>query len=243
MRRPLIAAPCLLLVAGLLAHSADWLQDGGDSMRTNWQKDEKLISTSTAKNIKLLWKQKLDNQVRAMHSLLPPLVIERVNTPNGPKQLVIQAGVSDNVFALDVETGTMAWSLHFESTFQDSGGRGPSVLCPGGMTANVVIGPGDGGGKYIVYAASWDGRLHKVDAGTGKELIAPMKFMPSNGKPYALNLWNNSIYTHSAQGCGGNPNNVYIYDLATNIVGSWGPAGGGMGTGQGVCSGVRGTGR
>jgi outer membrane protein assembly factor BamB len=36
------------------------------------------------------------------------------------------------------------------------------------------------------------------------------------------------IYTHTAQGCGGNPNTVYAYDLATNKVGTWGPAGGGM---------------
>ena len=52
--------------------------------------------------------------------------------------------------------------------------------------------------------------------------------MPPNGKPYALNLRNNVIYTHTAQGCGGNPNMVYIYDLATDKVGAWGPAGGGM---------------
>ncbi len=41
--------------------------------------------------------------------------------------------------------------------------------------------------------------------------------MPPNGKPYALNLVNNVIYTHSGQGCGGNPNMAYSYDLATNI--------------------------
>ena len=52
--------------------------------------------------------------------------------------------------------------------------------------------------------------------------------MPPNGKPYALNLCKNVIYTHTAQGCGGNPNMVYTYDLATDKVGSWGPAGGGM---------------
>ena len=52
--------------------------------------------------------------------------------------------------------------------------------------------------------------------------------MPPNGKPYALNLFNNVIYTHTAQGCGGNPNMVYAYDLATKKVGTWGPAGGGM---------------
>jgi hypothetical protein len=58
--------------------------------------------------------------------------------------------------------------------------------------------------------------------------LPPAKFMPPNGKPYAMNLLNNVIYTHSAQGCGGNPNMAYTYDLATHKVGSWGPAGGGM---------------
>ena len=56
----------------------------------------------------------------------------------------------------------------------------------------------------------------------------PAKFMPPNGKPYALNLFNNKIYTHTAQGCGGNPNVAYVFDLATKKVGTWGPAGGGM---------------
>lgn len=223
-------APCaLLLILAVNARSADWLTDGADVPRSNWQKDEKLLSPSTVKDIKLLWTIKLNNQTRAMHSLLPPLVIGSVNTKAGAKQVVIQAGVSDNVFAIDVATGELLWTRHFDSTYQDGpGSRGPSVLCPGGMTANVTIGPGDGPGKYIIYAASWDGRLHKVDASTGEEISPPMKFMPPNGKPYAMSLHKNVLYTHSAQGCGGNPNMAYTYDLATDKVGSWGPAGGGM---------------
>ena len=67
-----------------------------------------------------------------------------------------------------------------------------------------------------------------LNAADGEALAPPAKFMPPNGKPYALNLVNNVIYTHSAQGCGGNPNMAYTYDLATHKVGSWGPAGGGM---------------
>ena len=74
------------------------------------------------------------------------------------------------------------------------------MLCPGGMTANVTIGPGDAPGKYIIYAASWDGRLHKLNAADGEALAPPAKFMPPNGKPYALNLVNNVIYTHSGAG-------------------------------------------
>ena len=80
------------------------------------------------------------------------------------------------------------------------------MLCPGGMTANVTIGPGEAPGKYTIYAASWDGRLHQLNAADGEDIVPPAKFMPPNGKPYAMNLFNNVIYTHSAQGCGGNPN-------------------------------------
>jgi outer membrane protein assembly factor BamB len=223
-----ITAPALLLVCGTAAMGADWLQDASDSVRSNWQKNETIISPANAKDIKLLWKINLKNGTRQMHSLLPPLVIGRVETPKGPKQLAIQAGVLDDVYAVDVETGQLFWHRHFESTYKEPEGARASVLCPGGMTANVVIGPGDGAGKYIIYAAAWDGRLHKVNAADGTEIAPPAKFMPPNGKPYALNLFNNVIYTHSGQGCGGNPNDAYTYDLATNKVGSWGPAGGGM---------------
>ena len=36
------------------------------------------------------------------------------------------------------------------------------------------------------------------------------------------------IYTTTAQGCGGNPNQFYAYDLATKKVGSFNPGSGGM---------------
>lgn len=229
MRRTLPALLTAVFLLGAPLPAADWLTDGGDSKRNNWQKDEHILTKENVGKMQLLWKRKLDNEPRQMHSLLEPLIIGRIDTPKGPKEMVIQAGVSDNVYALDARTGDLLWKRHFESTYQDpENGRRPSVLCPGGMTANVTVGPGDGPGKYKIYAASWDGRLHILNAGDGEPLSPPLKFMPPNGKPYALNLVNNVIYTHSAQGCGGNPNMAYTYDLATHKVGSWGPAGGGM---------------
>ena len=197
-------------------------------MRNNWQKDETILTKANVGTMQLLWKQKLDNQPRQMHSLLEPLVIGSVSTSSGPKELVIQSGVSDNVYALDAHTGDVVWHRHMESTYKEVDGGDSSVLCPGGMTANVTVGPGSSPGKYVIYAASWDGRLHQLNAADGEEIAPPSKFMPPNGKPYALNLVNNVIYTHSGQGCGGNPNDAYTYDLATHKVGSWGPAGGGM---------------
>ncbi|PYV12199.1 MAG: pyrrolo-quinoline quinone, partial [Acidobacteria bacterium] len=227
MRKLLIVTE--LMLGGIVAWGADWLTDGGNAERTAWQKDEKVLTTANVKDVKLLWKIKLDNQPRQMHSLLPALVAGRVSTSGGPKQIVVVAGVSDNIYAIDADKGEQLWNKHFESTWTPpAGGRGGGILCPGGLTATPVIAPAQAPDTYTIYAASWDGRLHRLNAADGAEVAPPAKFMPPNGKPYALNLVNNVIYTHTAQGCGGNPNVVYAYDLATDKVGTWGPAGGGM---------------
>ena len=227
MRRLLGTIACFSL---LTLWGADWLTDGGNTKRDAWQRDEKVFTPANAKDIKLLWKLKLDNEPRQMHSLFPPLIMEHVATPSGMKQIAIETGVSDNIYAIDVDKGEVIWKKHFISTWTPpaTGGRGGGILCPGGITATPVVAPAGAPGKYTVYVASWDGMLHQLNVSDGEDVKPPQKFMPPNGKPYALNLFNNVIYTHTAQGCGGNPNMVYSYDLATNKVGSWGPAGGGM---------------
>ena len=228
MRRFLLVT---LSFAGLASiWGADWLTDGGNPQRTAWQKDEKILSLETVKNMKLLWKVHLDNEPKVMHSLFPPLIVGQVTTSSGPKQIAIEAGSSDNIYGIDVETGQVIWKKHFASSFTPppSNGRGGNILCPGGQTATPVIAPTSTPGKYTIYAASWDGMLHQLNVADGEDVKAPTKFMPPNGKPYALNLWNGVLYTHTAQGCGGNPNIAYSYDLKTDKVGTWGPAGGGM---------------
>lgn len=217
-----IALP-LAMIAG------DWLTDGKDSQRTNWQQDEKIFNPSNAKDIKLLWKVKLPNEVREMHSLFVPLIVDRVNTPRGPREVLIETGVSDNIYAIDAETGELIWKKHFNSTYTPPlNARPGGILCPGGITATPTIAPTGVAGKYTAYVVSWDGSLHQINVADGEDVATPAKFMPPNGKPYALNLFNGVIYTHTAQGCGGNPNMVYMFDLATGKVGNWGPAGGGM---------------
>jgi len=211
---------------------ANWLTDGADSRRTAWQQNETILTTANVKDMKLLWKIKLDNQTRQMHSLFPPLIVGSATTTAGPRQIAVVAGVSDNLYGIDVEKGTLLWKRHFDSTYQEPppvpGGRGGSVLCPGGLTATPVIAPTAAPGKYIVYAVSWDGRLRTVDVATGEEIEPPAPFLPPNGKPYGLNLVNDVIYTTTAQGCGGNPNQFYSYDLATKKVGYYNPGSGGL---------------
>jgi putative pyrroloquinoline-quinone-binding quinoprotein len=208
---------------------AAWLTDGGDTARTSWQRDETLITTASVKGMKLAWKVKVDNQPRQMHNLFAPLIVPDVQTPSGPRELAILAGVSDNIYGIDVDSGRQIWKRHFDSTFvEPQGGRGGGPLCPGGLTATPVVAPADAPGKYKVYAVSWDGRLRTLDPATGEESARPEPFLPPNGKPYSLNLYKNVIYTTTAQGCGGNPNQFYGYDLATKKVGSFNPGSGGL---------------
>lgn len=207
---------------------ANWMTDGGDPHKNAWQRNETLIGKDTVKGMTLAWKLRLDNEPREMHNLFPPLIVSDVATADGPKEIAVVAGISDNLYGIDVARGAQIWKRRFDSTFvPPSGGRG-NVLCPGGLTATPVIGPAAVPGKYIAYAISWDGRLRKVDVATGAEVEPPEPFLPPNGKPYALNLWNNVLYTTTAQGCGGNPNAAYSYDLATKKVGQYLPGSGGM---------------
>ena len=75
MRRTNLLFVFALSLGGVIAWGADWLTDGGDPQRTAWQKDEKILTTANVKDMKLLWKIKLDNQPRQMHSLFPPLIV------------------------------------------------------------------------------------------------------------------------------------------------------------------------
>jgi outer membrane protein assembly factor BamB len=208
---------------------ASWLTDGGDPQRTAWQRNETIITKDSVRNMKLAWKLQLDSEPRQMHNLLPPLIVSDVATKDGPREIAVLAGISDVLYGIDVARGAQIWKRKFDSTFSEPAGASTAyVLCPGGLTATPVIGPGGAPGKFIAYVASWDGRLRKVDVATGEEIEPPELWMPPNGKPYGLNLVNNVIYTTTAQGCGGTPNSVYAYDLATKKVGQYMPGSGGM---------------
>ena len=209
------------------ASRANWLTDGGDAQRTSWQRHETLISPASVKNMALMWKVKLDNQPREMHNLFAPLVLSDLQIAGGTREIAVVAGISDNIYGIDIERGTQIWKRHFDSTFDDNG-RSGGPLCPGGQTASPIAVPTGTPGKYIVYAISWDGRLRTVDPATGQEIARAEPFLPPNGKPYSLNMYNNILYTTTAQGCGGTPNQFYGYDLATRRVGSFNPGSGGL---------------
>ena len=178
---------------------ADWLTDGGDPQRTAWQKNERILNVSNVKGMKLLWKYKTDNQPREMHALFPPLIVGRVLTAAGPKQVAIVAGISDNIYAIDVATGGLLWKHHFDTTFSPPPGVSFGTLCPGGQLATPVIGPGKTPGSYIIYAAAWDGRLHQLDVATGKAVAPSELFMPPNAQAVRAESFGTTSSTRRAR--------------------------------------------
>src|SRR5690242_3765900 len=152
MRTP--AVFCAVLFMGAIAWSADYLMEGADSGRSGWLRDDKSFNVNNVRNMQLLWKTKLDSVPREMHNLFPPLIATGVNTAAGKKEILIVAGISDDIFAVDAATGTQLWRKHFDNTWAPGGGgRSGGTLCPGGQLAVPVMAD-LGSGKYTVYAVS-----------------------------------------------------------------------------------------
>src|SRR6476646_7234963 len=95
----IFATVLAVIVACAALIGADWPTDGGNPQRTNWQKDETILNKNNVGKLKILWKLKLDNAPRQMHSLFPPLIINQVPTRSGVRQIALEAGVSDNLYA------------------------------------------------------------------------------------------------------------------------------------------------
>jgi outer membrane protein assembly factor BamB len=223
-----------VLVCVVSVAAEDYLTEGVDNGRTGWLKNEKVFTTANVGTMKLLWKIKVNSTPRQMHNLFAPLVVSGISTPRGARELAIFAGISDELYAVDVATGETIWEKTFDSIYPSVTTGVGSTLCPGGQTAVPVMAPSSTKGQYALYALSWDGRLHTLNPATGADLAPPEKFAGPNGKPYALNLFNGVIYTSTAQGCGGNTNAFLSYDLATKKTSIFAPAGGGMWGRRGV---------
>ena len=115
--------------------ATDYLTEGADPGRTGWMKDEKCLHLENVKDTRLLWKVKLDSQPRQMHNLFPPLIAERVTTPRGTREMAIVAGVSDDLFGIDVASGEVVWKKRYASTYAPS---------PNARVSHAVSGRTDG---------------------------------------------------------------------------------------------------
>ncbi len=106
-----VCAGAMLLCGASLGQN--WLMDGGDNIRSGWQRDEHILTKSNVKNMKLLWKVQTDVEPHALHALMGPLVVQDVPVSGGKKEMVYVLGASDTLYAFDTATHTCVWEKHF----------------------------------------------------------------------------------------------------------------------------------
>lgn len=220
--------------------AAEWTTGSVSPARDAWQQGPSGINPQTVEGLQLLWKVKVENKTMGMQSFREPVIVTGVATPAGPKTLAILAGASNDVFAIDTESGTVVWKkkLKWESDKPEEPGEGRGFICTNAQSATPVVTPAGAATRYVYVLAS-DGYMHTMSLGTGDEPEKAIQVLPIiYGKPYALNLVNNVIYTITGQGCNGVPNALYAVNLATKKVtmstppqaGLWGVAGAAIGS-------------
>lgn len=224
------ASPCWHIATAQSVRAAEWTTDSFNPQRDAWQRNETKFTPARAKDIELLWKIKTDNKPMGMQSFREPQIVAGVNTAGGTKTLAILAGSSNDVYALDANTGAMVWQdrLKWASSKPEEPGEGRGFICTNALTATPVVTPA-GAAQRFVYVLTSDGYLHALDLSTGEEKDAPVQMLPSiYGKAYGLNLINDVVYTTTGQGCNGVPNELYAVDLVTKKAFSSAPPQGGI---------------
>jgi PQQ-like domain len=128
----------------------EWPTAYGDAQHTSWIRTDVNISAETMSQpgFELQWKTTLDSAVRHGASLGAGVVASGVNifTP-----LSIIGAPSNQVFAVDNDTGNLFWTRRFEGTLAAG-----TAACPGGISGTLTrmvnlttppAGAGRGGGR------------------------------------------------------------------------------------------------
>ena len=200
--------------------SSNWTTFGGDPQHSGWERVETAISKDTVKDLQLLWKMKLESQPKGSRPIMPPLIVGRLISYRGFKELAIVATGSDIVYAIDADLGKMFWQKHLEYSSAEpqatgsscastamptmpappAGRRGPGRGAAAPAPAQGVAGRGGsafigGGGPASIYAISSDGRLHRLNVSTGDDMVQPVSVLPANAGAGSLKMVDNVIYT------------------------------------------------
>jgi outer membrane protein assembly factor BamB len=92
-------------------------------------------------------------------------------------------------------------------------GRG-QMIPPGRMGGPGAGQPRGGNRSGEYFAVSADGYLHTLNTSTGQDRVEARKFLPANAKVGPTNIVDNTLYAATLDGCGGNANALYAFDLS-----------------------------
>ena len=150
-----IAAVTTLVTAGIVlgqgrGNPTEWPTAYGDAQHTSWIRNDVSISPETMSQpgFELQWTTTLQSPARRGVSLSPGVVTSGVNifTP-----LSTIAAPSNQIFAIDNDTGNLFWTRRFDGTLAAG-----TAACPGGISGTLtrmvnlttpLPGAGRGGGR------------------------------------------------------------------------------------------------
>jgi outer membrane protein assembly factor BamB len=176
----------------------DWLTWGYDGERTSWNRGETTLSIKNVSKLVLKWNTQVGtvpNDV-VMSTLTSPVVVEGAQTPQGPKNLLFTQGADGTLFAIDAESGQIAWQKAFPNTVKAA--RAANVNCPNTAQATPAIDKARG----LIFFTTGDGKLHALALGTGDERMTPTNMVAAYSRSWSLNIIDNVVYVASGRGCG-----------------------------------------
>jgi outer membrane protein assembly factor BamB len=211
-----LAAALLLPAAGWAQAPSEWLTFGHDPQRSGWNSAEATLSPANVGRLKLLWSTQLPTVPKdvALSTLTSPLVVEGVQTAQGPKTLVFTVGIDDTIFAIDAGSGKIVWQKNFPNPGKPQ--RPATSNCANTEQATPVIDKEAG----TVYFTMSDGKLRGLSLADGAERLAAMPFVAPFSRNWSLNLIHGVVYTAAGRGCGGDagqpiePGSVSAMDIA-----------------------------
>ena len=148
-----------------------------------------------------------------MNGLTAPVVAENVLTAQGHKDIVVVAGASDTLDAVDIDSGKLLWHKQFQ--IEGTPKQAARWLCPNSLTATpaIQLGGGTTSRDRTVQVIASDGKLHSLNLVNGEDRKPPIQFVPAFSKNWSLNLVKGKLYTTTSQGCNGAVSGVYSMDL------------------------------
>jgi outer membrane protein assembly factor BamB len=182
--------------AGNLFAQSDWTTWGYDQERSGWNKAETTLTKDNVSRLDLKWTAQLSTPPSHMvlSTLTAPLVVTAA-TPQGPKVFVIVVGSDDTVFAINSDTGKVAWRRNFSSTLTPK--HAATWLCSNTQNATPVIDKAAG----IIYLNTADGKIRGLNILDGEDRIPATSYIPEFARNWSFNLIDNIVYTSMGRGC------------------------------------------
>ncbi len=203
-----VSVGLLLLAPGRAAAQSEWLTWGHDQERTGWNASEKTLARDNVSHLELKWKSQLATSPNAvvLSTLTAPLVAT-VDGKGGPKTRVFVVGSDNTVYAIDSETGEVAWQKRFPNPLTPK--QAATLSCSNTQNATPVVDKDAG----LIYVSTSDGKLRGLSLENGDERIPAIDFTTPFARNWSLNLIDGVIYSPTARGCGGAMSHFTAVDL------------------------------